>query len=196
MLSILLALAVPAGTAADDRAAVARMARGEHDAVAELYDRHGRLLYSLALRIVRDRGDAEDVVQEAFSQAWRQAARFDGTRGSVAAWLVTLVRTRAIDLVRRRRARPPLDDAPPLGDTPDDTPSVEDQIDWQSRATDVRRALDDLPLLQRIAVELAFYEGLTHAEIAEQLEVPLGTVKTRVRQGLLRLRHQLVGGAS
>jgi RNA polymerase sigma-70 factor, ECF subfamily len=190
---ILLAVAGSSPTAAEDQVAVERMARGEHDGLAELYDRHGRLVYSLALRIVRDGGDAEDIVQEVFSQVWRQSARFDVTRGNVAAWLVTLTRTRAIDLLRRRRVRADVSVPANPGDRADQAPGQDVQVEWQSRAGQVKRALDALPPLQRMAVELAFYDGLTHAEIAEQLEVPLGTVKTRVRQGLLKLRESLAG---
>jgi RNA polymerase sigma-70 factor (ECF subfamily) len=190
---ILLAVAGSSPTAAEDQVAVERMARGEHDGLAELYDRHGRLVYSLALRIVRDGGDAEDIVQEVFSQVWRQSARFDVTRGNVAAWLVTLTRTRAIDLLRRRRVRADVSVPTNPDDRADQAPGQDVQVEWQSRAAQVKRALDALPPLQRMAVELAFYDGLTHAEIAEQLEVPLGTVKTRVRQGLLKLRESLAG---
>lgn len=193
MLWILFALAGTSRTAVEDQVAVERMARGESEGLAELYDRHARLIFSLALRIVRDQGDAEDVVQEVFSQVWRQAARFDLTRGNVAAWLVTLSRTRAIDLLRRRQARPALATSEPTVEPPDESPGPDVQMEWQTRATEVRRALEMLPLLQRAAVELAFFDGLTHAEIADQLEVPLGTVKTRVRQGLLKMRDSLAG---
>jgi RNA polymerase sigma-70 factor, ECF subfamily len=193
MMWILLAVAGASPTSAEDQVAVERMARGEHDGLAELYDRHGRLVYSLALRIVRDAGDAEDVVQEVFSQVWRQSARFDVTRGNVAAWLVTLTRTRAIDLLRRRRVRPDVSAASNPDDRADEAPGQDVQVEWQNRAAQIKRALDALPPLQRMAVELAFYDGLTHTEIAEQLEVPLGTVKTRVRQGLLKLRESLAG---
>jgi RNA polymerase sigma-70 factor, ECF subfamily len=179
---------------AADRTALARMARGDHDALAELYDRHARPVYSLALRILQDRADAEDVVQEAFAQAWAQAARYDAQRGAVAAWLLTLARSRAIDRLRSKRARPDRSagenavvDVADAAATPDLQLLSAEQVDR------VRVALRDLPALQRVTLELAYYEGLSHAEIAEQLEQPLGTVKTRIRQGMIRLREALAG---
>jgi len=193
MLWILLAVAGASRTAADDQVAIEQMARGNQSALGELYDRHGRLIYSLALRVLRDQGDAEDVVQEVFLQVWREAARFDLTRGNVVAWLVMVTRSRAIDRLRRRQARPQLAAKLEPDNRVDAGPRVDVQMEWQSRAAEVRRALETLPLLQRVAVELAFFDGLTHAEIAEQLEVPLGTVKTRVRQGLLKMRDCLAG---
>ena len=193
MLWILLAVAGASRTAADDQVAIEQMARGNQSALGELYDRHGRLIYSLALRVLRDQGDAEDVVQDVFLQAWREAARFDLTRGNVVAWLVMVTRSRSIDRLRRRQARPQLAAKSEPDGRVDESPRVDVQMEWQSRAAEVRRALETLPLLQRVAVELAFFEGLTHAEIAEQLEVPLGTVKTRVRQGLLKMRDCLAG---
>jgi RNA polymerase sigma-70 factor (ECF subfamily) len=177
-----------------DHTALERMARGDHDALAELYDRYGRLLYSLALRILRDTGDAEDVVQDVFSQAWRQASRYESTRGNVVAWLMNLTRSRAIDRVRSRRARP----QPAAGDVraidvPDMTEPVDEQLEVSSRAALIRAAVDELSVLQRVAIELAFYQGLTHVDIAERLELPLGTVKTRIRQGLMKLKDRLAG---
>jgi RNA polymerase sigma-70 factor (ECF subfamily) len=193
---IWLATISTAATAAADREAVGRMVAGDTDGLTALYDRHGRLVYSLALRILRDSGDAEDVTQEVFVQAWCQANRFDRTRGSVAAWLLTVTRTRAIDVVRRRRVRPQPADEPTFRDTSDAGPGQDLQLEWTERADAVRAALQSLPLVQRLAIELAFFEGLTHSEIAEQLEIPLGTVKARVRQGLLRLRDMLAGAVS
>lgn len=182
--------------AADDRAALERMARGDQAGLAELYDRHGRLVYSLVLRVVRDQGDAEDVTQEVFTQAWRQASRFQAGRGTVAAWLVTLARTRAIDLWRKRRVRPQLMDEAAPPDRSDEGPLQDLRLVTDEQASSIRQALHRLPTLQRTAIELAFFDGLTHTEIASELELPLGTVKTRVRQGLLRLRDHLMGTAS
>lgn len=196
MLWILLAMASTAGTTTDDREALARMASGDQGGLADLYDRHGRLVFSLALRVVRDRGDAEDVTQEVFVQAWRQAERFSDARGNVVGWLLNMARSRAIDCARRRRVRPQLAEADTTADVRDDGPGHDLQFDWRERAQTIRHAMEELPMLQRLAVELAFFDGLTHAEIAEQLEVPLGTVKTRVRQGLLKLRDRLAGVAS
>ena len=193
MLWILLAIAGSSRTTAEDQVAIERMARGDQSALGELYDRHGQLIYSLALRVLRDQGDSQDVVQDVFVQAWREAGRFDVTRGNVVGWLVTVTRSRAIDLLRRRNSRPLLAAQAEHPDRPDEAPGADVQMEWQSRAAEVRRALDTLPVLQRVAVELAFFDGLTHAEIAEQLEVPLGTVKTRVRQGLIKMRDCLAG---
>lgn len=182
--------------AADDRAALERMARGDQAGLAELYDRHGRLVYSLVLRIVRDQGDAEDVTQEVFTQAWRQASRFQADRGTVAAWLVVLARTRAIDVWRKRRVRPQLMDEASPPDRSDEGPLQDLRLVTDEQASSIRQALHRLPTLQRTAIELAFFDGLTHTEIASELELPLGTVKTRVRQGLLRLRDHLMGTPS
>src|SRR5947209_5821040 len=184
-------LSAPAASAAD-RAALDRLARKDGEALAELYDRHARLVYSLALRILRDTADAEDIVQEVFSQVWNQAARYDRARGNVAAWLVMLTRSRSIDRLRRRQSRPEAPSAESEAVNLSDTaPSADEQLMASVRAQAVRSAIDALPLLQRLAIELAFYEGLTHVEIAERLEQPLGTVKTRIRQGLLTLRSRL-----
>ncbi|HUR33855.1 MAG TPA: sigma-70 family RNA polymerase sigma factor [Vicinamibacterales bacterium] len=193
MIAILLAMASSVHTAAHDQVAVERMIRGDQGGLAELYDRHGRFVFSLALRILRDRGDAEDVTQEVFVQAWKQADRFDTARGNVVAWLVTMARARSIDFLRRRRVRPALAPVDTRLEAVDEGPGQDLQLEWGQRADAIQEAMRSLPLLQRLAIELAFFEGLTHAEIAAQLEVPLGTVKTRVRQGLLKLRDTLAG---
>jgi len=179
---------------AGDHAALARMARGEGDAVAELYDRHARPIYSLALRILGDTTEAEDIVQEVFSQAWKQAARYNAARGAVGAWLLTLTRSRAIDRLRAKRARPgDVSDERVADQLVDAGPPADLLVLSSEQVARVRAALDELPLLQRAAIELAYYEGLTHAEIADRLEQPLGTVKTRIRLAMLKLRDVLAG---
>ena len=187
-------VAIQSGSHAADRRALEGMARGEHGALAELYDRHGRLVYSLALRVLRDQSDAEDVVQEVFSQAWRQASRYESTRGQVVAWLMNLARSRAIDRLRSRRARPETGANDVEADRILDlAPPIDEQLALSDQAERIRAAVEQLSLLQRVAIELAFYEGLTHVEIAERLELPLGTVKTRIRQGLSKLKERLAG---
>ena len=180
--------------AAPERAIVERMSAGDGEALRELYDIHSRAVYSLALRILRVQSDAEDVVQEVFVQAWRQAARYDATRGTVAGWLLMQARSRSIDRLRARQARPEHAEDERAADPPDASAGPDIQIVRGEQARRVRQALDDLPRLQRTALELAYYEGLTHVEIAEQLEQPLGTIKTRIRQGLLKLRQALGAG--
>jgi RNA polymerase sigma-70 factor (ECF subfamily) len=179
---------------ADDAARVARAAEGDSGALAALYDQHARGVYSLALRILAVEADAEDVVQEVFAQVWRQAGRYDQSRGTVAAWLLTMARTRAIDRLRARLARPDTAGPPPdeiwaVRAAPAADPA--EAIEAARDAERVREALDELPLLQRLAIELAYFEGLTQSEIAARLEEPLGTVKTRIRLGLLKLRDSL-----
>lgn len=162
--------------------------------MAELYDRHARPIYSLALRILGDATEAEDIVQEVFSQAWKQAARYNASRGAVGAWLLTLARSRAIDRLRAKRARPgDVSDERVAGQLVDAGPPVDLLVLSSEQVARVRAALDELPLLQRAAIELAYYEGLTHAEIADRLEQPLGTVKTRIRLAMLKLRDVLAG---
>jgi RNA polymerase sigma-70 factor, ECF subfamily len=184
-------------TASADRSSLERMAAGDHEALAELYDRHGRMVFSLALRIVRDQRDAEEVVQDVFAQAWRESGRYSAGRGSVIAWLMTLTRSRAVDRLRGRKARPDTaTDSEPIVAIADGAAPADEQLSAAAQAAQVRTALNALPLVQRLAIELAFYEGLTHTEIADRLEQPLGTVKTRIRQGLLKLRDQLSGSTT
>ncbi len=162
--------------------------------MAELYDRHARPIYSLALRILGDATEAEDIVQEVFSQAWKQAARYSASRGAVAAWLMTLARSRAIDRLRAKRARPgDVSTERVAGQLVDAGPPADSLVLSSEQVARVRAALDELPLLQRAAIELAYYEGLTHAEIADRLEQPLGTVKTRIRLAMVKLRDVLAG---
>ena len=179
----------PAGIA-EDLEAIRRVARGDADALAFLYDRHSRIIYSLAFRIVGDPPEAEEIVQDVFAQAWRQAERYDTSRGVVVAWLLMIARSRAIDRVRSRRGLPPLapDGEKGLSLMADPAEGPELQTLSAEQVRRLKQALDTLPLQQRMAIQLAFYEGLTHVEIAERLEEPLGTVKTRIRLGLLKLR--------
>ena len=176
----------------DDLSAVALMARQEASGLEALYDRYSTAVYSLALRIVRDTSDAEDVAQEVFAQAWTQAARYDTARGAVPAWLLMMARSRALDRLRRRRAalKPgPGDDA--LADIPDPAPSVETTVAADEQARTTRAALAGLPATERAALELAYFEGLTHVEIAARTATPLGTVKTRIRMALRRVRETM-----
>ena len=177
-----------------DRAAVIRMARGDGSAVAELYDRHARAIYSLALRILGDGGEAEDVVQDVFTQAWRQADRYDPARAPVIGWLLVMTRARALDRLRARRSRlaPAALDVV-AADPVDPAPGQDLQAIGNEEATRLRSALAALPDGQREAIELAYYKGLSQSDIAEALAQPLGTVKTRMRAGLLKLRDVLRG---
>ena len=181
---------------AEDQRSLQRVAAGDAGGLGALYDRHGRSVYSLALRILGDEGDAEEVTQDVFAQAWRRAGQYDAARGSVAAWLLVMARTRAIDRFRARRVRPEGrvqdDDGLTLQQLPATSPDAASEMMAAERGARVRRALEDLPFLQRVAIELAYFEGLSQREIAERLEQPLGTVKTRMRLGLLKLRDALV----
>jgi RNA polymerase sigma-70 factor (ECF subfamily) len=189
----LAALSVGGAGQADDVARLADVAAGEPAALGALYDRHVRAVYSMALRVLRDEADAEDVVQEVFAQVWRQATRYDRTRGTVAAWMLTMARSRAIDRLRARRARPDAHTAVDTVERPAPAADPADAIAAERDAERVRLALDALPALQRLALELAYFEGLTQSEIASRLEEPLGTVKTRIRLGLIKLRDALTG---
>jgi RNA polymerase sigma-70 factor (ECF subfamily) len=174
---------------AADLDALARMTRGDESGLADLYDRHATPVYSLALRIVRRPEDAEDVTQQVFTQAWRTSVRFDASRGVVAAWLLMMARSRAIDCLRRRNpARDGISDDARLAAIPDPGPSVEYAVATREQVERVQVAIDALPAEQRLAVELAYYDGLTQSEIAERTSTPLGTVKTRVRSALQTLR--------
>ena len=181
----------PTGAMDADVDVVMRVAAGDRDAVAELYDRHASRVLGLAYRIVQNSSDAEDVVQEVFSQAWRTAQAYRATRGTVAGWLLMMARTRAIDRLRTRQAKQASVGADHLDAVPSDSPAVPDQLIATEQAVQVREAMLELPADQRTALELAYFEGLTHTEIAERLRTPLGTVKTRIRSALAALRRSV-----
>jgi RNA polymerase sigma-70 factor (ECF subfamily) len=164
---------------------------GQDDAsLAELYDRYRTLCYALALRVVRDQQRAEDVVQDAFLAVWRRAGSYTPGRGSVRTWLTSVVRNRAIDIVRARRDST-ADDEPTLLAIRDPRPPVEEQVVHALDAELLRTVLADLPVEQRHAIGLAFFAGHSHVEIAEETDTPLGTVKSRIRLGMQRMRAGL-----
>jgi len=178
---------------------VARIAQGDQGDLARLYDDTSRLVYGLALRVVRDPATAEEITLEVYMQVWRTASTYQASRGSVTAWLAMAARSRALDWMRSRQSRlynqgMPMDAAPEMVDL---TPSPEEAQQLSSRAVVIRQALAALPAEQRVAIDLGFYSGLTHSEIAAKLNVPLGTVKSRMRMGMLKLREVLgPGGAA
>ena len=188
----------PAGALSPDSTLVSRAAGGDERALGELYDRYGAMAYSLACAVVGEPADAEEVVAEAFAQVWRSAAGFDPARGSVAAWIATISRTRALDLVRSRKRRARVvEEAAVMSDEGESlvfAPSVE-SADRSAELTEasaiVRKSLSDLPTEQRRVIELAYFGGLSQSEIAERLSQPLGTVKTRMRSGMEKLRQAL-----
>jgi RNA polymerase sigma-70 factor (ECF subfamily) len=179
----------------DDAALVARMRAGDERALGELYDRWEDAVRVCALSIVDEAAEAEDVVEDVFWQAWRQSGRFDAERGSVSAWLLTIARSRALDRARaRRRSRETsgleeLEHSGVEAMVAQGDPLMDAERGERSRL--VRRALHDLPAEQRESLELAYFEGLSQTEIAERTGNPLGTVKTRMRLAMQKLRESL-----
>jgi RNA polymerase sigma-70 factor (ECF subfamily) len=174
----------------EDVTLLERVAAGEEAALGALYDRHSRLLFGLILRILRNRAEAEEVLQEVFVHVWTRSERFDRVLGPPAAWLVRIARNRAIDRLRankvRERTLDALNPEPPAGR--DDLRVARSEAQMA-----VLRALAALPDEQRDLIEHAYFLGLTHSELADRFGVPLGTVKTRVRSGLMALRRELAG---
>lgn len=182
-----------------DEALLRRIDEGDADALAELYDRRIRLVFSLACRIVEMQTEAEEVAQDVFMYVWSHAARFDARRGTVAAWLLVMTRSRSLDRLRARRTRPDTFQPNDNGVLAGIAGSVEDSEQRLLDAADVdrlRAALSTLTPGEREPIDLAYFGGLTQREIAERLNQPLGTVKTRVRTGLMRLRAALSGAPS
>jgi RNA polymerase sigma-70 factor (ECF subfamily) len=166
-----------------DVALLSAIRSGEQGAMATLYERYSSIVYSVALRVLADTGAAEDVLQEVFLQLWRNPGAFDSSRGSLGAWLAVITRNRAIDALRKRRPEADIDDVI-VSVRPDFATDTE-----RSRSLEkVRGVLGGMPAAQRTALEMAFFEGLTHSEIAGKTGEPLGTIKTRIRSGLLTIR--------
>jgi RNA polymerase sigma-70 factor (ECF subfamily) len=177
--------------AADDLALVRRMGAREEPAMAELYDRYAALMLAVVRRILGPAGDAEEVLQESFLQAWIQADRFDPGRSSVTTWLVLIARSRALDRLRSRRSRERAAQGAGAEGPSHESSVAESHVLHAERRQRVREALVELPPEQRQVLELAFYEGLSQSEIATRTGAPLGTVKTRALLGMKKLRQAL-----
>jgi RNA polymerase sigma-70 factor, ECF subfamily len=182
------------GASTIDPNLLARVVKGDQQAFSQLYDESSVLLYSMAVRILRDHDQAAELLQEVYLEVWRKVARYDVGRGTPIAWLITLTRSRAIDRLRARAARVHISESlegPSAAHVPDQRPGpFESQADEELRKL-VGDALNTLPPAQQQAIELAYYEGLTHMQIAARLNQPLGTVKTRIKLGLSKLRDIL-----
>ena len=182
-----------------DREMIERIGRGDQSAFSALYDRLSRPLYSLALRMLGDAGDAQDALQDVFLQIWSRAATYNPEQSTVFSWTVLLTRSRVIDRLRARKRRLRVVDSA-TGDEDADVAdastmeSAADTADKNDEAARVRSVLNNLPSEQREAIELAFFGHLTHHEIAARLGEPLGTIKARIRRGLLKLRERLGTG--
>ena len=169
-----------------DKSLMERVRTREEPAMAKVFDRYAGLVYSVALRVLNDSAQAEDVTQEIFFQLWRNPFSFSSSKGSLATWLVVVARNRAIDLLRQRRPSEPVDEvslASPV--------NLESEAERNTMMQRVRGILRDLPEDHQRSLEMAFFEGLTHSEIAEKTGQPLGTIKTRIRSALISLRKRL-----
>ena len=171
-----------------DAALMSAIRSGDQSAMGMVYDRYSSIVYAVALRVLADAGAAEDVLQEVFMQLWRNPAAFDSKRGNLGAWLAVIARNRAIDVLRKRRPETDIDDVIVSVE-----PDLASDAERSRLVTKIRAALSGMPAAQRSALEMAFFEGLSHTEIAAKTGDPLGTVKTRIRGGLLALRKALMG---
>ena len=169
--------------AGDDMRLVARIRAGDQLALSELYDRYSGVVYGVALRILQDTGAAEDLLQDIFLQLWRKPDAFDSSRGSLGGWLAVIARHRSIDRLRQRKPERDIEDCVIASGT-----DLRDETERSLVIEKVRVAMEEMSPDQRKAMELAFFEGLTHTEIAEKTGEPLGTIKTRIRRGLQMLR--------
>jgi RNA polymerase sigma-70 factor (ECF subfamily) len=176
---------------------IGRAAAGDARALEVLYDRYSRVVFSFALKTLRDRQAAEELLQEVFFRVWQQGGAFRESRGSFVSWLLSITHNMAIDEVRRRRRRPQKADSEEpetiLAAVADTGSDVEDEVWLGTLRETIATAMDQLPAAQRDAIELAYYQGLTQREIAEALGEPLGTIKTRMRLGMQKLREALAG---
>lgn len=185
----------------DDVSLIDAARNGDERALSALYDRHAAVIMGIAVRIVGDSTLAESVLLDTFTQVWQDAARYDAARGSVATWLVTIARSRALDALRSaarqaRLAPVSVDEAPDAALAAEDASSNPAHlVEARERRSAIVAALNALPEAQRIAVEMAFFEGLSQTEIAERLSEPLGTIKTRIRLGMIKLRQLLAAHA-
>lgn len=180
----------PAGSDADDVALIEAMAGGDRAALASLYDRHASTLLALGLRILRNRGEAEDLLHDVFLEVWRAAKDYDTSRGRVRTWLVIRMRSRALDVVKSARVSRRTDDDTVVAQVV----AADDPSASPDRAR-VRAALGEVPADQRAVLELAYFDGLSCSEIADRIAVPIGTVKSRLAAGLSKLRLTLAPGA-
>ena len=176
-----------------DATLVHRLLRRDVSAFEEIYERHSRIVYSLVLRILRQGSTAEEVVQDVFLQLWRHSGQYDAHRGPFVPWLLTLARNRALDQLRlkgerQRRREEQTEELPQVATA---APEYERALDEKRRAERVRSLMSSLPAPQKKAIELAYFEGLSHSEIAAALNEPLGTVKSWIRNGILRLKESL-----
>ncbi len=167
----------------DERGLIARIHAGDESAMSDLYDRYSGVVYGVALRVLGSTTAAEDVLQEVFLQLWRNPQAFDADRGRLAPWLAVIARNRAIDVLRKRPMEEDIDELPISTGV-----NLEDEASERIAIDKIRGVLAQLPAEQRKALEMAYFEGLTHTEIASKTGEPLGTVKTRIRYGLLALR--------
>ena len=186
----------PEGTGAPDLAELLRRsARGDEAAFAELYDATSSRVFGLVLRVVRDPAQAEEVTQEAYLEVWRTAARFDSDRGSALSWLMTIAHRKSVDRVRSAEAASRRDTTYHRESVPVDHDVTAEAATTSLEAGRVRQAMQQLTTVQREALELAYFGGYTHTEVAAMLDLPVGTAKTRIRDGLIRLRDAMGVGA-
>jgi len=176
----------PPPSTEDDASLLAQVQRGDEQAMAALFDRYSKIVYSVALRVLRDPAAAEDVLQEIFMQVWRNPTSFIATRGSLGGWLAVVSRNRSIDALRRKRPTEQVEEMALASNY-----NLADEAERNSLMEKARGIIHLLPVEQRKTLEMAFFDGLTHSEIAEMTGDPLGTVKTRIRSGLTTLRKAL-----